>query len=246
MLQSIPKELFKRVEPYLPKALVRRDGDDLPALARGELMRLILMQRVNPGQKVPMDEIAESIGGSRTPVREALRLLETEGLVASVPNRGFVVNRLTPGEAAQLYEARRCIEVFAAPLAFERRNRAFVDDLRALHRLYEQLLGGPTDRRRLGMLVDKAFHLRIAEQAGNSQLTSMLSNLFDRLILTRPMDGSPVSRMHLAVHEHAGIAKAFQGDSAKAAAEALKRNIDKGGAAVVSQLSSAEGFGIAM
>ena len=246
MLLSIPKDLFRLIEPYLPKALVRRDSHDLPELARGELARLILMQHLSPGQKVPIDEIAENIGGSRTPVREALRLLETDGLVAAVPNRGFIVCRLTPAEAGQLYEARRCVEVFTAPLAFERRNPAFIADLRALHRLYEQVLKGPGDRRRLGMLVDKAFHMRIAEQAGNPALVSMLSNLFDRLILTRPMDGSPVSRTHLAVQEHAAITKAFEGSNAKAAAESLRKNIDNGGAAVVSHLTSAEDFRLAM
>lgn len=246
MLLSIPEESFKRLEPYLPRGLAAREGDDLMARARGQLTQLILMQRLNPGQKVPMDEIAERIGASRTPVREALRLLETEGLVASLPNRGFIVRRLTPGEAAELYEARRCIEVFTASLAFGRRNRAFIAELRALHRIYAQVLAGPNDRRRLGMLVDKAFHLRIAEQGGNRQLAAVLANLFDRLILTRPMDGSPVSRMELAVQEHGAILEAFQADAEKDAVESVRRNIDKGGGAVVSQLKSFEGFGLAV
>lgn len=244
MLLSIPRESFRRVEPYLPKGLARREGDDLLALARGELARLILMQRISPGQKIPMDEIAKTIGASRTPVREALRLLETEGLVASLPNRGFVVCRLTPEEAAQLYEARRCVEMFTAPLAFRRRDAAFLAELDALHRIYSEVLAGPHDRRRLGMLVDKAFHLRIAEQAGNGQLVAMLANLFDRLILTRPMDGSPVSRMEQAVTEHRAITEAFRGKALEAAVESLQRNIDSGGAAVVAQLRSVEGFSI--
>jgi DNA-binding GntR family transcriptional regulator len=245
-LLSIPEESFRRLEPYLPKGLVPRQGEDLLARARGQLARLVLMQRLNPGQKVPMDDIAQAIGASRTPVREALRLLETEGLVASLPNRGFVVCRLTPDEATQLYEARRCVEVFTAPLAFERRNRTFLAELRALHRMYGQVLAGPHDRRRLGMLVDKAFHLRIAEQAANRQLAAMLANLFDRLILTRPMDGTPVPRMALAVSEHQAIVEAFQGNAARDAIEAVRTNIDKGGAAVVSQLRSVEGFSLAL
>lgn len=246
MLLSIPQKSFRRIEPFLPKGLVRREDDDLLSHARGELARLILMQRLAPGQKIPMDEIATVIGASRTPVREAMRLLETEGLVASLPNRGFIVCRLGPNEAAELYEARRCVELFTSQAAFERRTRAFLAELRALQRIYAGVLAGPHDRRRLGMLVDKAFHLRIAGQAGNKQLVAMLANLFDRLILTRPMDGSPVSRMRHAVEEHGGIVEAFQRGGAKAAVESVRRNIDNGGAAVVSQLRSVEGFRLAI
>lgn len=245
MFLSIPEESFRRLVPYLPKGLAAPGEDDLLGRARGELARMILTQRLNPGQKVPMDEIAQAIGASRTPVREALRLLETEGLVAALLNRGFVVRRLDPDEAAELYEARRCIEVFTTGLAHGKRTRAFIADLRALHRIYAQLLSGPSDRRRLGMLVDKAFHLRIAEQAGNRQLVAMLANIFDRLILTRPMDGSPVSRMGLAVAEHSATIEAFQG-SARDAIECVRRNIDNGGAAVVSTLRSFEEFNHAM
>lgn len=245
MLLSISDESFKRLVPYLPKGLFAPAGDDLLSRARGELARMILTQRLSPGQKVPMDEIAQSIGASRTPVREALRLLETEGLVAPLLNRGFIVRRLNPVEAAELYEARRCIEVFTTGLSYSKRSRAFISELRALHRIYAQLLAGPSDRRRLGMLVDKAFHLRIAEQGGNPQLVAMLANVFDRLILTRPMDGSPVSRMGLAVAEHSAMLEAFQG-SAKDAIDCVRRNIDNGGAAVVSTLQSLEEFNHAM
>jgi DNA-binding GntR family transcriptional regulator len=243
MLLSVSPDDFRRLEPYLPRGLVESDDDDPTSRAAGQLARMILMQRLHPGQKVPMDEIAERIGSSRTPVREALRRLETEGLVGSLPNRGFVVRRIGPDDAAHLYDARRCVERYTAQSAFARRNRSFLAELRALHRMYERVLGGTQDRRRLGMLVDKAFHVRIAEQAGNPHLASMLANTFDRLILTRSMDGFPVSRMPSAVAEHQAIVAAFEADSARVAIEALTVNIDNGGAAIVGHLRSLEGFG---
>lgn len=243
MLLSIEPEDFTRLERYLPKGLVAKpEEEDVISRAGGHLARMILMQRLHPGQKVPIDEIAETNSSSRTPVREALRRLETEGLVKSLPNRGFVVRRIGPDEATHLYEARRCIERYTAQLAFVRRNKSFIAELRALHRMYSKVLSGAADRRRLGMLVDKAFHVRIAEQAGNPHLASMLANTFDRLILTRSMDGFPVSRMPRAVAEHEGIVAAFQGESAPAAVEAITMNIDNGGAAIVEHLRSLEGF----
>ena len=244
MLLSISPEAFKRLERYLPRGLVHRDDAGSIDHAIGQLARLILMQRLHPGQKVPMDEIAESIGVSRTPVREAMRLLETEGLVHSLPNRGFAVRRLDPEETRNLYTARICMETYLAADAFRNRNKAFVSDLKALHRIYAQVLGGSGDRRRLGMLVDKAVHLRIAEQANNPYLVRVLANTFDRLILTRPLDGFPVDRMSFAVAEHEAILTAFEGESAKAAAAALGRNIEHGAAAIIKYLNTLEDFSV--
>ena len=155
MLLSITPQDFRRLEPFLPKGLVSQESANPLDRAAGLLARLVLTQQLHPGQKIPMDDIAERIGASRTPVREALRLLETEGLVVALPNRGFIVRRLDPVETTHLSDARRCIESFLARQAFARRDKAFLAELRALHRVYAQVLGGDSDRRRLGMLVDK-------------------------------------------------------------------------------------------
>jgi DNA-binding GntR family transcriptional regulator len=244
MLLTIPPEDFRRLERFLPRGFADRESSNPLSRAAGRLAALVLTQQLHPGQKIPMDAIAGHIGASRTPVREALRLLETEGLVASVPNRGFVVRRLDPAETGHLYQARACIEAFTAREAFARRTRVFLQELRALHRVYARVLGGPTDRRRLGMLVDKAFHVRIAEQAGNPYLTGQLSNILDRLILTRPIEGFPVNRMALAVREHAAVLEAFEGTDARRAADALVGNVDRGGAAIVTHMQQLDHFNL--
>jgi DNA-binding GntR family transcriptional regulator len=245
MLLTISPDDFKRLERYLPRGLVAQQPSNPLDRAAGQLARMVLTQQLHPGQKIPMDAIAEKIGASRTPVREALRLLETEGLVESLPNRGFVVRRMDPAQTEHLYEARRCIEGYLARTAFRKRDKVFVADLRGLHRIYAQVLGGVSDRRRLGMLVDKAFHLRIAQQAGNPFLASQLANILDRLILTRPIDGFPVNRMAIAVEEHGQILAAFERGTAKSAGDALQRNIDNGSSAIVKHLRSLEDFSFA-
>lgn len=244
MLLSISPQEFRRLEPYLPRGLVAEADPNPLDRAAGFLMRMVLTQQLHPGQKVPMDAIAERIGASRTPVREALRLLETEGLVAAIANRGFVVRRLDPQETRYLYDARRCMEGYLARVAHARRDKAMLADLKALHRIYSQVLGGASDRRRLGMLVDKAFHLRIARQADNPYIASQLANVFDRLILTRPIEGFPVNRMKVAVREHEQILAAFESGSARSAVEAIQRNIDRGSAAIVEHLQSLEEFSL--
>ena len=236
MLLTIPPEDFRRLERFLPRGFADRDSTNPLDRAAGRLAALVLTQQLHPGEKIPMDAIAGHIGASRTPVREALRLLETEGLVTAVPNRGFVVRRLDPAETGHLYQARACIESFTAREAFARRTRPFLQELRALHRTYARVLDGTTDRRRLGMLVDKAFHVRIAEQAGNPYLTAQLANILDRLILTRPIEGFPVNRMGLAVREHAAVLEAFESGSTRHAVEALAGNVEKGGRAIVDHM----------
>jgi DNA-binding GntR family transcriptional regulator len=106
MMLTIPPEDFKRLERFLPRGLAHRDSANPLDRAAGRLAVLVLTQQLHPGEKIPMDAIAGHIGASRTPVREALRLLETEGLVTAIPNRGFVVRRLDPEETGHLYQAR--------------------------------------------------------------------------------------------------------------------------------------------
>jgi DNA-binding GntR family transcriptional regulator len=108
--------------------------------------------------------------------------------------------------------------------------------------MYRRVLIGPVDRRRLGMLVDKAFHLRIAEQAGNNYLRGLLANIFDRLILTRPIEGFPTDRMPDAVAEHGDILSAFESGVARTVRQCVVRNIDNGSAAIVQHLRGLENF----
>ena len=234
---------FRRLERYLPRGLAAASDNPLDRAA-GYLAQLVLSQRLTPGEKIPMDDIAERIGASRTPVREALRLLETEGLVVALPNRGFIMRRMDAQEIRHLYEARDCIESFVVRAAFANRNRPFVQELRALHRIYAALLAGNGDRRRLGMVVDKAFHLRIADQAGNPQLTALLANMFDRLILTRPIEDFPLNRMKEAVDEHAALLAAFARGNAKGVEEAIRNNLQRGAAAIVAHMAGARDFAL--
>lgn len=242
MQLAIATRDFKQLEPYLPRGLVPGDDRNLLDRAAGQLARMVLTQEINPGQKIPMDEIAASIGASRTPVREALRLLETEGLVMQLPNRGFIVRRLDTRETEELYGARRCLEAHLAEEALRRSDGGFLRSLRDLHAMYRRVLGGPEDRRRMGMLVDKAFHLRIAEQAGNRYARGLLANIFDRLILTRPIDGFPIQRTRIAVAEHGEILSAFESGAAKAVRQCLLCNIDNGCAAITHHMRRRETF----
>jgi len=253
-MQTIPQlsaHDFQRVLPYLPFGLALAPGADPIARVQGEFKRMVLAQRLHPGQKVPLDTIAQNLGVSRTPVREGLRLLETEGLVTALPNRGFIVRSIESDEASQLYEARACIEGHVVPRALERSDDAFVRDVGRLNDTYRRSLGDSPNRRRLGMLADKAFHLRIAGQAGNEVLLGMLANVFDRLLFTRPLEGFPAERMRDAMREHQAIVDGLRecrngGKGASRVAAALIANIRNGGDAVIRYMRERETLSIAI
>jgi DNA-binding GntR family transcriptional regulator len=240
MIPSISIQHSRLLEPFLPFGLALSAGADAIARAQGEFKRLLLAQKIHPGHKVPLDTIAGNLALSRTPVREAMRLLETEGLVRAVPNRGFVVREMDADETAQLYDARVCIEGFLMPVAFRERDAQMLADVDALQGVYTAILGGSPNRRRLGMLADKAFHLRIARQTRNEFLIGLLTTIFDRLIFNRPLEGFPQERMQEAIREHARVIEALRGGTAAGARAAIVTNIDNGGRAIIGYMRERE------
>src|SRR2546429_9839412 len=86
----------------------------------------------SPGDRLVADDIANSIGMSRMPVREALRRLTAEGLLVMPPNRGAIVRELSESEVIEVFEMRAVLEGLAAAMAARRCTQADVDDLQDL------------------------------------------------------------------------------------------------------------------
>jgi len=137
-----------------------------------------------PGTAVSDRSLAREIGISRTPVREAIRRLEHEGLVETLPRFGTVVRSPGREEIAELYELREALESYAVGRAAERRTP---EDLEALQKLLDEMgtlagerlasgkrtLEGPLLRRFLA--ADMGFHLRLIEAAGNRKIRKVLA-----------------------------------------------------------------------
>ncbi len=120
------------------------------------LKRQILSNQLRPGNKLGHQELAESLGVSRTPVRESLERLYQEGFVVRVPNRGYYVAEISASEAQQLYETREALEVYVLRGLLERgiseENLAMLE---GINRKFHALIGGELTRQRL--LVDPRF-----------------------------------------------------------------------------------------
>lgn len=148
-----------------------------------------------PGQRLPAAEIAASLGMSRTPIRESLLLLESEGLVSSALNRGSRVRPLSREIISNLYELRAMLEGFAARKAAESVGRVppeDVDALRAAMREFDELvanreLHSPGNIAAM-MAANSRIHDTIVFWSGYAQLSGLIAQTIDRGVIYRAFD----------------------------------------------------------
>ncbi|OLB64916.1 MAG: GntR family transcriptional regulator [Actinobacteria bacterium 13_2_20CM_2_72_6] len=174
------------------------------------LKRAILERIHADGALLSEAEIAADVGVSRTPVREALLRLESEGLVALYPKRGVLVRPVSAAEIEDVIDARRLVEVHAAQRAWERRA-TLVDTL-------EPWLDAMRGARRDGdvvalMIADRAFHAAVVDGGGNAILSELYQRLRDRQmrIGIAAMRVEP-ERVDQAVADHTRLLDALRGD----------------------------------
>ena len=189
--------------PPEPISAVRRErGSSVLSILRD----MAISYQLKPGERLSEIELAERLGVSRTPVREALNTLATDGfLVAS--SRGFARRPLDIQEMQDLYEARMAVERECLRLAME---RATAEQIRALITFLEhsKSVSHDTPVREL-VALDESSHLQIADMAGNAELRRMLASLNERIRFIRWIDMETVGR-DSTQKEHQQIARALK------------------------------------
>jgi len=170
------------------------------------LREMAISYALKPGERLNEIELAEQLGVSRTPVREALTRLATDGFLVE-SSRGYVRRPLDIQEMQDLYEARVAVERECLRLAFE---RASEDSLEALAQYLEgsKSVSPDTPVQQLVEL-DEGFHLRLAEMAGNAELKRMLVSLNERIRFIRWIDMENVGR-DSTQREHGEIVRALR------------------------------------
>jgi DNA-binding GntR family transcriptional regulator len=184
----------------------------------------ILSMELPPGTRLKDSELAESLGISNTPVREALRRLEEAELVETLPRRGTFVRRLKPREAEGLYEVREALETLAVRLAAARASDELLAEISEAAQLHlDAVQRGAVDE---FLEYDRRFHRLIAQGADNPILSSMLTSLADRIHIIRRMDlGRWVDEM--SGQEHHNVAMALLQRDAERAAGLMAHHIYK-------------------
>lgn len=153
---------------------------DLVSRVAADITMAVREGRLRAGERLNEVHIAQQMDISRGPVREALRKLESQGLVVSRPRRGFFVRGYTQAELIEIYELRLCLELRSAEVALERMNVAALANLQA--RFAEMRELARKDDRVAQVEADFAFHLAIAEIAGNGRIHSLMESLSTELL----------------------------------------------------------------
>ena len=139
------------------------------------LKEMIADQRFLPGSSLNVEKLTQELGVSRTPIWEAIRRLEQEGIVAHTPHKGVRVVELTRKMALELYEVRETMEGFAARLGAERANQTLVNRMKKI--LAEQLTVVEKEDAVAYSRTDHEFHLLVYEACGNDLLKDILEGL---------------------------------------------------------------------
>jgi DNA-binding GntR family transcriptional regulator len=160
-------------------------------------------------------QLAEELGVSRTPVREAIRKLELEGFVVMVPRKGAYVAGITDKDITDVFEVRAALEALAAGLACERITE---EELERLERSVVQI-AELTERPDLDALVaeDAEFHEIIYRASRNKRLTQILTNLQEQIQRFRLTTLSRPGRTRQALDEHRQIVEAISERNAEQA-----------------------------
>jgi DNA-binding GntR family transcriptional regulator len=180
----------------------------LHQVAQDALRRKIVRGELAPGRRLSEPELCEMLGISRTPLREALKLLANEGLVTLRRNRSAIVAPLDPAALRCLFEAESCIESFAAGLAAERLTAAELKRLRTLQeRMEKSQLRGDLDGY---FYVNQQIHRLIVAGAKNPALCEAHDVLLGRLARARYMALAVQGRWEESILEHRRILSALE------------------------------------
>ncbi|HZD65652.1 MAG TPA: GntR family transcriptional regulator [Acidimicrobiales bacterium] len=155
---------------------VERPRMDLAAQVYDRLMGALLEGALGPGDRLRQEELARELDVSRTPVRDALHRLHSQGVVEPAGRRGYVVRGLSAEEARQLYEARCAIEGFAAATAATLGG----DAVGALRGALDRARARPTRTVRASFDLNRELHRAIVEVVGNQYLLEFFDRLWGR------------------------------------------------------------------
>jgi DNA-binding GntR family transcriptional regulator len=179
-----------------------------------ELLRQRIFRReLEPGSWIDELKIAEELGISRTPLREALKVLAAEGLVTMKVRRGAYVTEVSDKDLADVYHLLSLLESDAAGVVAERATAIQLEELKALH---DDLETAVNDRDRF-FAINEQFHMRLLEMADNRWRQQMVADLRKVMKLNRHNSLLKTGRIDESLKEHRAIMAALlahQGDQA--------------------------------
>ncbi|MBB6305208.1 GntR family transcriptional regulator [Rhizobium leucaenae] len=204
-----------------PAGLIKRTAlhDTLVGLLRD----MIIEGELQPGTRLHEGQLGEQLGVSRTPLREAIKFLASEGLVELVPTRGAVVKRFTAKDVFDMLSLLRVLEEMAARLACQAGTSEQIARARTIHdEMIRRYKAG--DRLEYYKL-NQAIHTLISQMSNNSALIEMQATLQTRLKRIRFVGHEGSERWAAAVSEHEEMIQALEARDGERLAEVLGRHL---------------------
>jgi len=183
----------------------------------------ILSGRLRPNEHLVESDIAQRMKISRTPVREALKLLETQGYVSKLPNGRLIVTDHSPSQIRNLYEVREALETMALKLACQRVTEEEIGRAREIH---ESMFEAVRERNVNQFIeLNSAFHNHLFSVCGNEQLLSLLSTYRDQYFDRRLVRVFNASDWRNMPRQHQKLLHAVCQRSPKLAEKAVREHI---------------------
>lgn len=188
------------------------------------LRKAILTGELKPGERLMEIHLADKLGVSRTPIREAIHKLELEGLVTMLPRRGAQVSEISEGGLRDVLEVRRDLDSFCAELACKRISDADKERLKEAYNSFNEAV--LTNDATVMAKADVAFHNIIIEATANERLISIINNLGEQMYRYRFEYIKDESKRDDIKSEHKALLDSILSGDVAAAKEASNVHID--------------------
>jgi len=207
------------------KKLVIRPSKSIREKVHEYLREEILNGRIKAGDRLVESDLANRIGTSRTPVREALHTLEREGLLESLHRVGYVVRPISELEVSELCEIRLSLEALALRWALGKDPAGLADVMREnLARCEQRIAEGDL---KAFVELDAQFHELISKIADSSRLMEMTNSIRRYMLRYRIQSIYTEDNVHRAIAGHRAVLQAIEDGDKKAAQRALRAHIQQ-------------------
>lgn len=206
----------------------------LPQSVAAQLRELIVTLVLPPGAKLEEKALCEQLGVSRTPFREAMRVLEAEGLIVITPRRGFRVSTVTLRDLDEAFPILGALEALAAELAAARLNAQGLGRLRHLQTaMAEAHAEGALDEY---FRLNEQIHRTIRQASDNETLLAMLDSFSTRIRRARYLANTRPERWAAAVEEHEALLEALEARDGPRVGHLMRRHLANKHQAVIAAL----------
>lgn len=189
------------------------------------LREMIMSGELREGDKIKENEFCELMDISKTPLREALRVLSAEGLIRLIPNRGSYVTTPTFKEIKEMFDVMRVLEGVCARTAAEKMSNIDYEKLKKIHLQLEENFRLKDQKRYIR--INNKYHSFVQELAGNKTLNQIVNGLRQKILLYRYKSLNLSGRFEQSIQEHRDLLEAFRKRDAEKAELLMKSHMKK-------------------